>query len=87
MKKVVLGLLLTGGFLLAEEPAETYQPQPQEQVQQQRSEHIGYFERIALATQDPHVTVRGKKHENRTKEGYMVTKNKTTIVAYAPWGK
>jgi hypothetical protein len=77
MKKILFGLLLTGGFLMAEQPAP-----PAETT---TNSHLNYWERIGLATQSPHVVTRGK--ENRTKEGYRIVKNKTTVVAYIPWGK
>jgi hypothetical protein len=93
MKKALFGFLLMGGFLMAETPAvqpadqaaDQVAEQPAEQTVQPQNSHIGYFERIGLASQSPRVITRGK--ENRTKEGYRIVANKSTVVAYIPYGK
>jgi hypothetical protein len=69
MKKLTLGLLIMGGFLIAQDqPA-----QPQ---------HLSENQRVALRTQSPPVKTHGKHSKKRS--NYNVTENKTTIVATKP---
>jgi hypothetical protein len=72
MKTLIVGLLFTGGILMAQQP------------QDQPSQRVSYFDRFALRSQAPAVPTgnRQKKHPN-----YQVTVNKSTIVAMVPWGK
>jgi len=69
MKTLAIGLLLTGGLLMAQEPAT-------------QSQHLSETQRQALASQSPSVRVH-KKHPAKNK--YQVTQNKTTIVATKPY--
>ena len=73
MKTLAMAFLLASGMLMAAE-------QPVQEPQQPVSDHIGYFDRIALRTQDPPVKVHSRKHSDRPSK-YIVTENKTTIVA------
>lgn len=71
MKSLALAFLFAGGMLMAaEQPAQ--EPQPV-------SHHVGYFDRIALRTQSPPVKTYSRKSNKQSK--YIVTENKTTIVA------
>lgn len=70
MKTLTVGLLFMGGLLMAQEAAP-----PQ-------SQHLSENQRQALASQSPSVRVH-KKHPGKNK--YVVTKNKTTIVATKPY--
>jgi hypothetical protein len=72
MKTLAVAFLFASGMLMAQETAAP-EPQPV-------SHHVGYFDRIALRTQDPPVKVHSRKHANKPTK-YMVTENKSTIVA------
>lgn len=71
MKTLAMAFLFAGGLLMAaEQPVQ--QPQPV-------SHHVGYLDRIALRTQSPPVKTYSRKSDKHSK--YIVTENKTTIVA------
>jgi hypothetical protein len=70
MKTLTVGLLFMGGLLMAQEAAA-----PQ-------SQHVTESQRRALASQSPSVRIH-KKHPAKNK--YVVTENKTTIVATKPY--
>ena len=76
MTKLIIGALFMSGFLMA--AAEPPQLQPM------RNGHVSYFQRRALRTQSP--AVRFTKH-NKAKANYLVSENKTTIVAVVPYHK
>ncbi len=78
MKTFIIGLLFTGGILMAQVPSE------QSQEAHAPTGHVSYFDRFALRSQAPAVPTgkRLNKHPN-----YRVTVNKSTIVAMVPWGK
>jgi hypothetical protein len=76
MKKLLIGFLCAGGFLMAQDVTYTYQPV--ESGQQQG--HLSEFARIALRTQSPPVKTHNRKHADKPSK-YVVTENKTTIVA------
>jgi hypothetical protein len=72
MKTLAMAFLFASGILMAaEQPPQ--EPQPV-------SDHVGYFARIALRTQDPAVKTHSRKHADRPTK-YLVTENKSTIVA------
>jgi hypothetical protein len=82
MKKLLVGFLCAGGFLMAQEVTYTYQPvQPGEQ-----QGHLSENARIALRTQSPPVKTHSRKHADRPSK-YIVTENKTTIVATRTFGQ
>jgi hypothetical protein len=72
MKKLLIGFICASGFLMAEDVTYTYQPVEQG--------HLSEDARIALRTQSPPVKTHGRKHADRPSK-YVVTENKTTIVA------
>ena len=76
MKKLLIGFLCAGGFLMAQEVTYTYQPVKPGQEQG----HLSEDARIALRTQSPPVKTHTRKHAGRPSK-YVVTENKTTIVA------
>jgi len=77
MKKLAIGLLFLSGCLMAEQPG-VPQAQPP-------SRHISYFDRIALRTQSPPVKIHKRSSDKPNK--YIVTENKTTIVATRKFGE
>ncbi len=82
MKKLLIGLICAGGFLMAHDVTRTYQPvEPG-----QRQGHLSENARIALRTQSPPVTTHSRKHADRPSK-YVVTENKTTIVASRRYGQ
>jgi hypothetical protein len=82
MKKLLLGFMCAGGFLMAQEVTYTYQPvEPGQQPA-----HLSYNARIALRTQSPPVKTHSRKHADEPSK-YVVTENKTTIVATKMWGQ
>jgi hypothetical protein len=76
IKKLLVGFICAGGFLTAQEVTYTYQPVDPGQQQGHPSENA----RIALRTQSPPVKTHSRKHADRPSK-YVVTENKTTIVA------
>jgi hypothetical protein len=82
MKKLIVGFLCAGGFLMAQNVTYTYQPV--EPGQQQG--HLSQDARIALRSQSPSVKTHSRKHADRPSK-YVVTENKTTIVATRAYGK
>jgi len=76
MKKLLIGLMCAGGLLMAEDVTHTYQPAEPGQHQGHLSENA----RIALRSQSPSVKTHSRKHADRPSK-YVVTENKTTIVA------
>lgn len=78
MKTLFIGLLLMGGFLMAQDQ--------QPAAAQHGSRHVTESQRRALVSQSPRVRVHSKRHANKDTD-YQVTENKTTIVAMLPWGK
>lgn len=76
MKKLLIGLICAGGFLMAQEATKTYQPV--EPGQQQG--HLSEDARVGLRTQSPPVKTHSRKHADKPSK-YVVTENKTTIVA------
>lgn len=77
MKTVAIGLLFMGGILAAQDQT------AQEEASPEQSQHVSYFDRIALRTQSPPVKMHAK-HSNKPSK-YIVTENKTTIVAVRPF--
>jgi hypothetical protein len=82
MTKLVIGCLFAGGLLMAQDVTYTYQPV--EPGQQQG--HLSEDARIALRTQSPPVKTHSRKHADRPSK-YIVTENKTTIVATRVYGR
>jgi hypothetical protein len=83
MKKLLLiGSLFASGFLMAQDVTYTYQPV--EPGQQQG--HLSEDARIALRTQSPPVKTHSRKHADRPSK-YVVTENKSTIVATRVYGQ
>jgi len=82
MKKLLIGFMCVGGFLMAEDVTYTYQPV--EAGQQQG--HLSDNARSALRTQSPPVKTHSRKHADRPSK-YMVTENKSTIVATRVFGQ
>jgi hypothetical protein len=78
MKKLAVALLLTSGFLVAQEQTAPEQTAPQA--------HLTETQRIALRTQSPPVKTHSRKHSDKPTK-YQVTENKTTIVATRPYGQ
>jgi hypothetical protein len=76
MKKLLIGFICAGGLLMAQDVTYTYQPA--EPGQQQG--HLSQDARVALRTQSPPVKTHSRKHADRPTK-YVVTENKTTIVA------
>jgi hypothetical protein len=76
MKKLLIAFVCAGGFLMAQEVTYTYQPVAPGQQQG----HLSEDARIALRTQSPSVKTHSRKHADRPSK-YVVTENKTTIVA------
>jgi len=80
MKKLSIGLMFVSGMFMGgvlaaqEEPA----PPPQQQA------HLNEWQREALRTQSPPVKTHSRKHADRPSK-YVVTENKTTIVAVRPF--
>jgi hypothetical protein len=79
MKKLAVALLLTSGFLMAQE-----QTAPPEQTAPQA--HLTETQRMALRTQSPPVKTHSRKNSDKPTK-YQVTENKTTIVATRPYGQ
>ncbi len=82
MKQLLLGFVCASGFLMAQDVTYTYQPV--EPGQQQG--HLSEDARIALRSQSPSVKTHSRKHADRPSK-YVVTENKTTIVATRVYGK
>jgi hypothetical protein len=82
MKKLLIGLTCAGGFLMAQDVTYTYQPVDPGQQQGHLSENA----RIALRTQSPAVKTHSRKHADRPSK-YVVTEDKTTIVATRVFGQ
>ncbi len=82
MKKVFIGFLCACGLVMAQDVTYTYQPV--EPGQQQG--HLSEDARIALRTQSPSVKTHSRKHADRPSK-YVVTENKTTIVATRIYGR
>jgi len=82
MKKLLIGFICAGGFLMAQSLTYTYQPVAPGQEQGHLSENA----RIALRTQSPPVKTHSRKHADRPSK-YVVTENKTTIVATRTYGQ
>jgi hypothetical protein len=76
MKKLFIVFMCAGGFLLAQDVTKTYQPVEPGQPQG----HLSEDARIALRSQSPTVKTHSRKHADRPSK-YVVTENKTTIVA------
>ncbi len=79
MKFFMIGLLFTGGMLLAQDTQ--IQQQPAEQA------HLSASQRLALYSQSPSVRTNHGKHHRSKYDDYLVTKNKGAIVAMIPYGK
>lgn len=77
MKSIAIGLLFMGGLLAA-------QDQPAQEQQPARQAHLNQDQREALRTQSPPVKTHSRKHANKSSK-YVVTKNKSTIVATKPY--
>ncbi|HEX5227784.1 MAG TPA: hypothetical protein VFW44_08745 [Bryobacteraceae bacterium] len=82
MKFIAIGLLLTGGMLVAQEVPASEQAVQTEQSPKQA--HLSATQREALRTQSPPVKTHSRKHAYKHTK-YNVTKNKTTIVATKPF--
>jgi hypothetical protein len=82
MKKLLIGFICAGGILMAQEVTKVYQPVEPGQEQGHLSENA----RIALRTQSPPVKTHSRKHADRPSK-YVVTENKTTIVATRAYGQ
>ena len=79
MKKVVIGLLLASGFMMA---ASKY---PDDAVRPQH--HMAWWTKQALNTQSPRVKLSRADNYQAPKEGYRIVTSKDTINAYVPVGK
>jgi hypothetical protein len=79
MKTMAIAFLFASGMLMAADQVATPEAQSQS-VQQPQSDHVSYFDRIALRSQSPSVKTHSRKHADRPTK-YVVTENKTTIVA------
>ena len=73
MKKLTVALFFVSGLLFAQDQSRTSQSQ------------LSETEREALRTQSPPVKTHGK--HNKKQSNYIVTKNKTTIVAVKPYNQ
>jgi hypothetical protein len=82
MKTLLIGFICAGGFLMAQDVTYTYQPVKPGQEQG----HLSEDARIALRTQSPPVKTHDRKHADRPTK-YVVTENKTTIVATRVYGQ
>jgi hypothetical protein len=82
MKTLLIGFMCAGGFLMGQNVTYTYQPFDPGQQQGHLSENA----RIALRTQSPPVKTHSRKHADRPAK-YVVTENKTTIVATRAYGQ
>jgi hypothetical protein len=82
MKKLLIASICAGGFLMAQDVTYTYQPVEPGQEQG----HLSQDARIALRSQSPPVKTHSRKHADRPSK-YVVTENKTTIVATRVWGQ
>ena len=74
MKKLTVALFFVSGLLFAQDQSATTQ-----------SKQLSETEREALRTQSPPVKTHGK--HNKKQSNYIVTKNKTTIVAVKPYNQ
>jgi len=72
MKKLTVALFFVGGILFAQDQAT-------------QSQQLSETEREALRTQSPPVKTHGK--HSKKQSNYVVTKNKTTIVATKPYNQ
>jgi hypothetical protein len=81
MQKLLIGFMCAGGFLLAQDVPYTDQP-----VEPGQHGHLSENARIALRTQSPSVKTHSRKHADRPSK-YVVTENKTTIVATRVYGQ
>ncbi len=85
MKKLIIGLLFIGGFLMAQQ--QTAPPQQATEPQQTgEPQRLSYDQRLALRSQSPPVLTSHRKNANKHPD-YRVTENKTTITAFIPYGK
>jgi hypothetical protein len=82
MKKLLIGCICVGGVLMAQDVTYTYQPVDPGQ----QPVHLSEDARIALRTQSPPVKTHSRKHADRPSK-YVVTENKTTIVATRVYGQ
>lgn len=79
MKTLIVGLLFTGGILMAEQP-QAQEPQPEHH-------RFSWWTQEALRTQSPPLHVHQTKKHHEKSNDYQINENKTTIVATIPWGK
>jgi hypothetical protein len=79
MKKIVIGLLLTGSLAMA---ATKY---PEGAIRPHK--HMSWWTREALMTQSPRVKLSKASDYQEGKPGYRVISSKDTVNAYVPYGK
>ncbi len=79
MKIFMIGLLFTGGMLMAQDT--------QTQQQPAQEAHLSASQRLALYSQSPRVRTNHGKHHRNKYDSYLVTKDKGAIVAMIPYGK
>lgn len=91
MKKIILGLLLTGAFAFATEaatydtPTTTSETTASQQENTARVEHhMPWYVKEALRTQSPGIHLAKVRHHEVIKPGTQINVNKTTIVAFVP---
>ncbi len=76
MKKVMLGLLLTGTFAFATTYTTTRTDTPEQE------HHMAWYTKSALATQSPSIHLGKVKHHEVVRTGDQINVNKTTITAF-----
>src|ERR1700733_8741424 len=98
MNKIFIGLLLSGGFAIAQDPAAPQNQAPaqdlvaaQDQVPAQAEspnpQRMAWWTREALATQSPRIHLEKIRNDRVVREGDRIVSDKTTINAFVPWGK
>lgn len=76
MKKVIVGLLLTSAFAVAETYTTTRTETPKQE------HNMPWYTKEALATQSPRIHLGKVKHHEVVRTGDQINVNKTTITAF-----
>lgn len=86
MKKIVVGLLLTGGFLFAHGRKDR-NTTTDDSYTLRKETHMAWYTRSALHTQSPPLKLAKVRNHEIVKPGDQLQINKTTITAFVPSNK
>ena len=82
MKKIVAGLLLTGGFLFAHGPKDRNTTTTDDSYTLRKETRMAWYTRSALHTQSPPLKLAKVRNHEIVKPGDQLQINKTTITAF-----